>query len=614
MISSSSFLCRGVGPVSHSPSHETPLDSTVEVTLVHGTFAPDAPWTQPGSKLRQTLRRHLACRGLDVQFDVFTWSGKNDHESRLLAGRQLREHLRERLAASAGNSHAVVAHSHGGNVALYALRDEQLRAQIDAVVTLGTPFIHCRPRPLDGPLELLENSAPAAFYFLLVAPIVLLLFVNGITLAKGSHEGLGLSMLFAAVASLGFVWLRGGWLRKKLVSLVRDGVTPWARRRQGEIVERLKAPALEAPDLPLLCCSVELDEAGTWLRWLRWIGSRPNSLYDVGLRLAGSFTVFAVLCVVGSFWIDRHDAGLLPTLVAVDLILTMIGFYIGSTFFLGVMTVFPWLVRGRIWGFGGESPTENLLTDIRSLPLPQDAETALPAHFSHLQAPTWLARKFAKHSALYEDDDVLGQAGRWLAGDRPTPPAAAADEPGCLARIAGALLPLACLLALLFVFRFDTYRQVLYLTQGPTDWQQIYPDLRDAHTSSVPVARPDEPIDRILPVPTSAGAYCALVGKIEARGEQPLSVDLLCQARQTTDCGLDGSAELNSDPAENVWRVWSSPAVPRATLDLPLDPETTYLLDIRPPEIRDRLRADLDVHCWSRKPQRPAVLYTASGS
>lgn len=46
--------------------------------------------------------------------------------------------------------HFIVAHSHGGNVVLYALRDQTVADSVRGVVCLSTPFIHCRERDL-GP-------------------------------------------------------------------------------------------------------------------------------------------------------------------------------------------------------------------------------------------------------------------------------------------------------------------------------------------------------------------------------------------------------------------------------------------------------------------------------
>ena len=133
----------------------------VVVTLVHGTFGrlpgADAGWTREGSLQRQRLAAEL---GRDALFLPFRWSGMNWPSARYAAARRLREHFRATAERYPGVGHYVVAHSHGGNVALYALRDAQRDARQDAqrddaggalprgAVCLSTPFIAAQPRPV----------------------------------------------------------------------------------------------------------------------------------------------------------------------------------------------------------------------------------------------------------------------------------------------------------------------------------------------------------------------------------------------------------------------------------------------------------------------------------
>lgn len=61
------------------------------ITLVHGTFAPDALWVQPGSLLWQRLMSDL--EGSSI-IRSFRWTGENSVFSRQRAGDELRSHLR----------------------------------------------------------------------------------------------------------------------------------------------------------------------------------------------------------------------------------------------------------------------------------------------------------------------------------------------------------------------------------------------------------------------------------------------------------------------------------------------------------------------------------------
>jgi hypothetical protein len=126
---------------------------SVVVTLVHGTFGRlpgrDAAWARDGSFFRRCLTEAL---GGDIAFRTFRWSGMNWPSARYRAGRRLRDHCRETANRYPERSHYLVAHSHGGNVALYALRDFVDHAPADAlpagVICLSTPFITAQPRPV----------------------------------------------------------------------------------------------------------------------------------------------------------------------------------------------------------------------------------------------------------------------------------------------------------------------------------------------------------------------------------------------------------------------------------------------------------------------------------
>ena len=126
------------------------------VTLVHGTFGRDAAWTLPHSAFRAHLQRHL---GLTLAVERFEWSGANSHAARVQAGVDLAAHQRVLFERYPMATHSIVAHSHGGNVACYALRDPFVRARLSSLVTIGTPFITCRPRRTPESINVLTFMA-----------------------------------------------------------------------------------------------------------------------------------------------------------------------------------------------------------------------------------------------------------------------------------------------------------------------------------------------------------------------------------------------------------------------------------------------------------------------
>ena len=99
--------------------------------------------------LAGTVWRPAAAVGLSPE--AFAWSGDNSHAARVAGSRRLADALREtakRLGATRETPLAVnaVAHSHGGNVALEAVRclADAPEVRFRRLVCLGTPLIEFR--------------------------------------------------------------------------------------------------------------------------------------------------------------------------------------------------------------------------------------------------------------------------------------------------------------------------------------------------------------------------------------------------------------------------------------------------------------------------------------
>jgi pimeloyl-ACP methyl ester carboxylesterase len=114
---------------------------TIVVTLVHGTWSSPLKWPQ-SSRLRTALEKKLA----GARVESFLWSGRNRNADRIEAEIRLTAQLDQQLAAFPDAKQFVVAHSHGAQVALYALRKPNLAGRIAGVVAMGSPFLIARPR------------------------------------------------------------------------------------------------------------------------------------------------------------------------------------------------------------------------------------------------------------------------------------------------------------------------------------------------------------------------------------------------------------------------------------------------------------------------------------
>src|SRR5215831_7329991 len=128
-------------------------------TLVHGTWAesslfkvlstllgtPMQQWYQPGSKLWQQLQANFP----RSRIEPFKWSGRNSAYARAKGAKELTTKQHLLLETYNEAQHFIIAHSHGGNVACYTLRDDiKIREKIVGLICLSTPFLLVQKRDL----------------------------------------------------------------------------------------------------------------------------------------------------------------------------------------------------------------------------------------------------------------------------------------------------------------------------------------------------------------------------------------------------------------------------------------------------------------------------------
>jgi hypothetical protein len=139
------------------------------ITLVHGTWPrnwwrdavltrfygkwpssvlPKWLWFADGSEFRNRLTAALSKRGLSAQMSPFLWSGANSVRERDKAAHELVEHIRAKQSDYPTSIQVVIAHSHGGNVALRALDRLGVARDKIFIATIATPFVEILPAKL----------------------------------------------------------------------------------------------------------------------------------------------------------------------------------------------------------------------------------------------------------------------------------------------------------------------------------------------------------------------------------------------------------------------------------------------------------------------------------
>lgn len=111
-------------------------DPQIVVTLVHGTFARDAEWTDAESPLSMEIVSRF---GQDVTIRKFQWSGRNRFRDRYEASLKLSEDILTNNREDPHCKQVVIGHSHGGNIISYLTRESA--QMLDGAICLATPFI-----------------------------------------------------------------------------------------------------------------------------------------------------------------------------------------------------------------------------------------------------------------------------------------------------------------------------------------------------------------------------------------------------------------------------------------------------------------------------------------
>lgn len=354
-------------------------DPSHVITLIHGTFRPKDKWTREGSPLRTEIEQRLAQSGAGVvHFHVFQWPGSllpclnNSDRHRMDAGTKLRAELNRLVSQHPNSQHYIVTHSHGGNVALYALReDDVLATRIDGIAFLATPFLQGSAR---NPTKTVKSLAELARdHGLLMWPMpytigsgVLMNLIAALprwfnpslpAAARPSLQGTTLCLYLIGLVGGGVMvkkWVPG-WLER--------AVSPWLVSRQQNALGRHQIPdsLLHKLAPKMFCGSASRDEAGLFLRGVL-SGERLVILGWRKLCLA-VFYLLIVGCLIsgisGALYTHSLLAfftwGLLPFLLITPVFLL---FFLSSLFSLRAVSMLIQLLV-----FGGEASVGGWLVE-----------------------------------------------------------------------------------------------------------------------------------------------------------------------------------------------------------------------------------------------------------
>lgn len=275
--------------------------NTTKFTLVHGTFSANADWVNEDTKespegFRARLRQRFA------QATTFSvppaWGSRGflklkdlTNAARLNGAEKLQEHI---LQQDGDHKHFVVAHSHGGNVAMYALQDRLVADKVDGLICMATPFLYPRKRPL---------SITALLLSLAIMLVGILRYIGAADMMNSGWAawlGAVCLLVFGFVIPACLTWLVA-------YERYRDKFKHDARL--STLIDRL---SYKNPNLPILLIRASGDEATGLLRgaqFLNWLGG-------IGMRLGGR-QIYLLICAVALTlaWMAYQRTAVVPDFV-----------------------------------------------------------------------------------------------------------------------------------------------------------------------------------------------------------------------------------------------------------------------------------------------------------
>jgi hypothetical protein len=360
------------------------------VTLVHGTFARDALWTDEHGVLGERI---TDAAGGKVLLSRFQWSGSNSHRARLHAGEALAAHLRELIATYPSAKHHVVGHSHGGNVVMYAMRDKSVADRVSTVVCLATPFITLERRRL-GPSVGVLREFPN--------PLFACICATYLSFGLGT---VGTSpWLVPGLIAIGVVF----WLARKCATLLADRLTVRLRRRQEELIFRFSLPPLERT--PVLVIRAHRDEAAWYLALVDRLANLPYRLWTPRFVfwLAWGWIFLTLPWVLATTHLTIFGAFASELRLSLEeTLLTAFGFGLYALAFAVALLVILGLLAQATMGFGERGIVENWLVHIAATPVPPNARNAIARSFV-------ISGAGLRH-AVYRDPAVRDTVARWVA-------------------------------------------------------------------------------------------------------------------------------------------------------------------------------------------------------
>jgi hypothetical protein len=398
------------------PSTSRSDTASAIVTLLHGTFARSAAWTSPDSALCSSVRNAAAKAGVQVELRNHLWTGSNSVRAREEAARTLVERLKCDLKDAPQVAHFLIAHSHGGNIAIDVARAPDVAGRLRGIVTLSTPFVSCRRSGVRIAAAVL--GALLSIVFVVFGSVLALMaqfwgweWLTGYSLVPSNKLELSVFVLLFGLISSVYSLKIAREASSEIWNIVSDF--------QDSVLARFDR-SLTDP-VPMLCVRLGIDEALAAL-WTARVLVKPARMLTVltsWMAAAGGLVYLALwptaVCAMLIFGVlDRVYGSHLFTSVGPSLHKIQISFGLLclvsiplALLFLSLWAVFGYLMGSLTLGHWGGLFAQ-LLADFRITAVPEGAAATSKVY------PPWALRLGLRHSLVYADRRALADISEWM--------------------------------------------------------------------------------------------------------------------------------------------------------------------------------------------------------
>jgi pimeloyl-ACP methyl ester carboxylesterase len=394
------------------------------VFLVHGTYARGAPWCQPDSELSKALKNALP----ESKIIPFDWIGTNSHSARIDAGQKLADRIIAIGRKQPSAQFALVGHSHGGNVILYSLRDQNAAKRVRSAVFLGTPFFKFGATDLGATKHLLSRIFGAFVCIVSLIALVMITILIGWIIFQllewfygNYHIQTIFDVILLSLLALIFVSIAGAAIshgpffaarfaqlcfRRVFVSLTGSSART--------LIARLIVPKLSVRGL---IANSPRDEAYQFLRALAAAAATPYFLSSVLVACTRAIPIIILLLVVaqcnGNVLVGEQDAFMAGESDWLSVI-GIAALFPAALFASASLLLIPIFFRGHRWAFGWMGILGAALVEVRPTAVPEATDEA-DIGILAIQDPRTRILTLV-HSSYYSNPSVLSQITSFLNG------------------------------------------------------------------------------------------------------------------------------------------------------------------------------------------------------